>query len=39
MPRINVILPDELHRACKIAAIEKGLTLRDYIVQRLEETL
>ena len=32
MPRINVELPDNLHRRVKAAAALAGLSLRDYVV-------
>jgi predicted HicB family RNase H-like nuclease len=39
MPRVNVNIPDELHKQCKLAATAKGLTLKDYILKELEDQL
>jgi predicted HicB family RNase H-like nuclease len=39
MPHINVHIPDELHKQCKLAATAKGMTLKEYILKELEEAL
>ncbi len=39
MPRINVELPDNLHRRVKAAAALAGMSLRDYVVAVLEGEL
>lgn len=39
MPRINVEMPDELHRRVKSAAALAGLSLRDYLIAILEGRL
>lgn len=35
--RINYEIPDSLHRRLKITAAERGLTLKDLIIELLEE--
>ena len=35
MTRINIELPDELHKKLKIEAVNKDQPLKDYIVQLL----
>ena len=37
--RTSIDFPRELHRRVRIAAIERGITLRDYVVLALEEQL
>lgn len=39
MTRVNVDIPEDLHKQCKLAATVKGLTLKAYILNELEETL
>lgn len=39
MPHLNVSLPDELHRQCKLAAVGGGITLKQYLLNVLEEAL
>jgi len=39
MPRVNVNLPDDLHKQCKLAAAASGMTLKEYILRELEEHL
>jgi hypothetical protein len=34
---INIDIPDELHKKLKIAAVEKNLFLRDYIIAILTD--
>ncbi len=36
MGRINIELPEELHRKLKIVCALKGITIRDYIVSALQ---
>ncbi len=38
MPRINIDIPAEVHRAAKSEAALQGVPLRDYVVRALEET-
>ena len=33
----NAVLPIEIHAAAKIAAIKKGISLKKYIIQAIEE--
>lgn len=35
MSRLSIDIPDELHRAIKSEASLKGLSLRDYVLRRL----
>ena len=35
VPRVNVDLPDDLHRRAKAAAALQGVTLRDYLIAAL----
>lgn len=37
MTRINIELPDELHKRLKIESIHKNQPLKDYIVKLLKE--
>jgi predicted HicB family RNase H-like nuclease len=37
MVAVNYDIPDELHRRCKIAAAQQGVTLRDFLLRALEE--
>lgn len=39
MTRVNIEVPEELHKRAKIASAVHGKTLRDYIVIALEEQL
>ena len=39
MPRINIELPDPLHKRCKLAATAKGMTLKGYLTEELERGL
>jgi len=34
---LNITLPDELHKSLKIKALQKDTTLKDLIVELLEE--
>jgi predicted HicB family RNase H-like nuclease len=35
--RTTIILPKELHKALRIEAIEKGISMSELILQKLEE--
>jgi HicB family len=35
--RVNYTIPDDLHRKAKAAAALHGVTLRDYVIQVLQE--
>ena len=37
MARIHYVIPDDLHREIKAAAALRGLTLRAFIIEALEE--
>ncbi len=37
MARINIELPDELHRKAKAQAALRGVNLKDYIVEAIQE--
>ena len=39
MTRINIEIPEELHKKAKIACAMQEKTLRDYIVKALEDSL
>lgn len=39
MPRINVEVPDALHRRCKLAAVGKGKTLKQFLIEELDAAL
>jgi hypothetical protein len=35
--RVNYSIPDDLHRKAKAAAALRGVTLRDYVIEVLQE--
>lgn len=37
MPVVHYEIPDELHRRAKIAAINKGQTLKQFVIDALEQ--
>ena len=37
MPRINIELPNEIHKKAKIAAAMKEITLIQYVIEALNE--
>ena len=39
MTRINIEIPEELHKKAKIASAVKEKTLRDFIISALEDKL
>jgi len=39
MGEINLLLPDELHRALKAEAARRGTTMRQLAVEAIEEAL
>ena len=39
MPRIHYEIPDDLHRRAKAEAALRGLTLRDFLIQALEQAV
>lgn len=39
MANINIEIPDELHKELKLKAVEKGVTLKDLIIQKLDKKL
>jgi hypothetical protein len=39
MPRINIELPEELHKKAKVICAMHGKTLKDYIVAALDDKL
>jgi hypothetical protein len=39
MTRVNIEIPEELHKKAKIASAVQEKTLRDYIVLAIEEKL
>jgi len=36
MVNINIKIPDELHKKIKLNAVMKGVSLKDYIILKLE---
>jgi hypothetical protein len=36
---VNYSIPDELHRRAKAEAAYKGMTLREYVVRAIKETV
>jgi predicted HicB family RNase H-like nuclease len=36
VPRLHIELPDQLHRSAKIAAVERGVTLKAFVIEALE---
>jgi predicted HicB family RNase H-like nuclease len=36
VPRVNVEVPDDLHRRAKLAAVKKDMTLKAVVIQALE---
>ena len=39
MVNINIEIPDELHKAAKVAAAIKGVTLKQYLIDTLEQRM
>jgi len=33
---MNYEIPDQLHRRCKVAAAQRGQTLKEFVIQALE---
>jgi predicted HicB family RNase H-like nuclease len=36
VPRLHIELPNDLHRRAKIAAVERGETLKAFVIEALE---
>jgi predicted HicB family RNase H-like nuclease len=36
VPRLHIELPDSLHRRAKIAAVQRGVTLKAFVIEALE---
>ena len=39
MGRINIELPEELHKKLKVVCAMKGMTIKDYIISTLESEI
>jgi predicted HicB family RNase H-like nuclease len=39
MPNINIIIPDEVHKQLRLAAVKKDTTLKELIIKLLEESV
>jgi len=39
MANINIIIPDEIHKKAKIKCAIEEVTLKDFIIQAIEEKL
>ncbi len=39
MVNINIRVPDDVHKQVKLAAVKSGKTIKEYIIERLEEEL
>lgn len=37
MPNINIAIPDELHKKIKLKAVMTDKTLKDYILEAIQE--
>jgi predicted HicB family RNase H-like nuclease len=37
MTNINISIPEQLHKKMKLNAIKADITLKDYIIKKLEE--
>ena len=37
--RIHIEVPDDLHRRAKAAAAMQGVTLKDFVIQALEDAI
>lgn len=37
--RIHIEVPDDLHRRAKAAAAMRGVTLKDFVIQALEDAI
>ena len=37
--RIHIEVPDDVHRRAKAAAAMRGLTLKEFVIQALEEAI
>jgi len=37
MPNINITIPDELHQQLKLSAIAKRMTIKEFVIERLQE--
>ena len=36
VPRLHIELPDNLHRRAKVAAAQRGVTLKAFVIEALE---
>src|SRR5690606_10705904 len=39
VPRLHIELPVELHKRAKIAAVQRGVTLKAFVIQALEQAI
>ena len=39
MANINIQIPDELHKKIKLNAVKKDISIKDYIIQILQDSL
>lgn len=39
MTRVNIEIPEEVHKKAKIVCAVQGITMKDYLVKALEEKL
>lgn len=39
VPRLHIELPAELHKRAKIAAVQRGVTLKAFVIQALEQAV
>jgi predicted HicB family RNase H-like nuclease len=39
VPRLHIELPNDLHRKAKIAAVERGQTLKALVIEAIERTV
>lgn len=39
VPRLHIELPAELHKRAKIAAVQRGVTLKAFVIHALEQAI
>ena len=39
VPRLHIELPVELHKRAKIAAVQRGVTLKAFVIHALEQAI
>ncbi len=39
MVNLNILLPDDLHKDLKLSSVQQDMSLKDYIIKQLEDSV